>query len=216
MNIGGDMRSCSLAVFKSSLVRPIDVIALFALSSAASYSANAQNSTVIGEGSFATDCARASSVAITTGSASRQDLLMCDRAILEGNLGPKDLVASYVNRGVIHMAMGKPKLALADINRALAKDSETGEAYVNRGNLWFLGKRLEDAIQDYDKAIDLGVERPHVAHLNRAMAYEQLGNLDKAKLDYQTALQYRNDWSEAQTRLDRVEKKLLSESREDK
>ncbi len=210
------MRFCSLAVFKRSFVRLISAIALLALSNAISYSVNAQNSIVIGEGSFATDCARASSVAVTTGSASRQDLLLCDRAILEGNLGQKDLVASYVNRGVIYMAMGKPKLALADINRALSKDSETGEAYVNRGNLWFLGKRLEDAIQDYDRAIDLGVERPHVAHLNRAMAYEQLGNLDKAKLDYQAALEYRNDWSEAQTRLDRVEKKLRSDRREDK
>lgn len=199
---------CSF-VFKSSSVRLINAIALLAFSSAFSVSANAQNSIVIGESSFANDCARASSVAVTTGSASRQDLQLCDRAILEGNLGEKELVASYVNRGVIHMAMGRPKLALADINRALSKDSDTGEAYVNRGNLWFLGKRLENAIQDYDRAIDLGVERPHVAHLNRAMAHEQLGNLDKAKRDYQSALEYRNDWAQAQTRLDRVEKKLL-------
>ena len=69
------MRSCILSVFKSSLVRPVGVIALLALSSVVSYSANAQNATVIGEGSFATDCARASSVAVTTGSANRQDLL---------------------------------------------------------------------------------------------------------------------------------------------
>ncbi len=209
------MRSCFIPVLKSSLVRSAGAVALLMLSSAVSYSANAQNAAVIGASSFANDCARASSVAITTGSANRQDLNLCDRAILEGNLSQKDLVASYVNRGVIHMAMGKPKLALADINRALGMDSDTGEAYVNRGNLWFLGKRLESAIEDYDKAIDLGVERPHVAHLNRAMAHEQLGNLVQAKRDYQAALGYRNDWSQAQTRLDRVEKKLLSEHREE-
>lgn len=209
------MRSWFMPVLKSSLVRPSSLIALLVLSSVISYSANARNAAVVGAASFANDCARASNVAISTGSANRQDLELCDRAILEGNLGQKDLVASYVNRGVIHMAMGKPKLALADINRALSMDSDTGEAYVNRGNLWFLGKRLENAIQDYDKAIVLGVERPHVAHLNRAMAHEQLGNLDQAKRDYQTALEYRDDWSQAKTRLDRVEQKLLSEQREE-
>lgn len=205
------MRSSFISRSKKNLLRRVSMIVTLVILSGLGHSADAQNAAVIGAGSLAKECALASSVAVTTGSANRQDLHVCDRAIFEGKLAPKDLVASYVNRGVIHMAMGKPKLALADINRALRLDGNTGEAYVNRGNLWFLGKRLDSAIDDYDKAIKLGVERPHVAHLNRAMAHEQLGNLDQAKHDYQTALKYRSDWSQAQTRLDRVEKKLLSE-----
>jgi len=207
MNIVVDIRS----VFNRGGVRLKSTIACAFLFSFISYPAIAQNAAIVGAESFANECAKASTIASTTGSANRQDLESCDRAILDGKLRLKDLVASHVNRGVIHMAMGNPKLALSDINRALSLDSDTGEAYVNRGNLWFFAKQLNNAIADYDKAIELGIEKPHIAHLNRAMAHEQLGDLSKAKLDYQRALSYQNQWPQAQTRLDRVNIKLRNE-----
>ncbi len=170
----------------------------------------AQNGTLIGGSSFAAECYRASQVATSTGSANRLDLASCDRAILDAGLKPKDLVATYVNRGVVYMAMGNSKQALADLNRALALDKNTGEAYVNRGNLWFVGNNLPKAVADYNSALELGVEKPHVAHLNRGMAQEQLGQLEAAKSDYQAALSYIKDWSQAVTRLERIEEKLVN------
>jgi len=172
-------------------------------------SVQAQNGTLIGGNSFAAECYRASQVASSTGSANRLDLESCDRAILDAGLKPKDLIATYVNRGVVYMAMGNRKQALADLNRALALDDNTGEAYVNRGNLWFVSNNLSKAVVDYNLALELGVEKPHVAHLNRGMAQEQLGQLEAAKSDYQAALSYLKDWSQAVTRLERVEEKLV-------
>jgi len=177
-------------------------------------SVNAQNATVIGAESFADNCFQASQVATSTGTASRADIELCDRAINEGGLRSDDLVATYVNRGVIYMAMRKPQLAMADLNRALELDDDTGEAYVNRGNLWFFGNNLRNAIADYDLALELGVEKPHVAHLNRGMAREQLGDLERAKVDYEASLRFAKGWSQAQLRLERVENKIQKKARE--
>lgn len=171
-------------------------------------SAQAQNSAIIGGESFGAECYRAAQVATSTGSANGHDLKSCDRAIADGGLKRKNLIASYVNRGVIYMAMGNPKMALADLNLALKMDSDTGEAYVNRGNLWFLGKQLPNAIADYDLAIKLGVEKPHVAYLNRGMAQEQLGKLEQARANYQASLSHVEGWHEAESRLARVEEKM--------
>jgi tetratricopeptide (TPR) repeat protein len=178
-------------------------------------SADAQQySAVIGGESFGAECYRAAQVANSTGSANGHDLKLCDRAIADGSLKRESLIASYVNRGVVHMAMGNPKMALADLNLALKMDSDTGEAYVNRGNLWFMGQRLHNAIADYDLAIKLGVEKPHVAYLNRGMAQEQLGELEQARDNYRASLNHLKGWHEAESRLARVEEKIKKKQNE--
>jgi tetratricopeptide (TPR) repeat protein len=168
----------------------------------------AQSGMVIGGDSFAAECYSQSQVAILTSNANRHDLEPCNRAISDGALRRKYLVASHVNRGAIHMAMGDGKLALDDLNRALELDDKTGEAYVNRGNLWFLGKQFANAVADYDLALKLGVGQTHVAHLNRGMAQEQMGKLEEAKADYQASLNYAVGWTEAESRLTRVIEKI--------
>ncbi|MFT4635292.1 MAG: tetratricopeptide (TPR) repeat protein [Arenicella sp.] len=179
-------------------------------------SAQAQLGMVIGGDSFAAACYRASSIAISNGSASRRDLEPCQRAIYDGALSRKNLVASYVNRGAIYMALGDRKSALNDFNLALDLDDKTGEAYVNRGNLWFFGNDLPKALSDYDLALQLGVEKPHIAHLNRGMARERLGKLGEAQADYQASLSYAANWSEAALRLTRVTEKIRQKNRERK
>ncbi|MGK0375111.1 MAG: tetratricopeptide (TPR) repeat protein [Arenicella sp.] len=176
----------------------------------------AQSGMVIGGDSFAAECYRNSQVAISVGNANRHDLKPCDRAISDGTLRRDYLVASYVNRGAIHMAMADPKSALDDLNHALELDDKTGEAYVNRGNLWFLGNKFPNAVADYDLALKLGVEKPHVAHLNRGMAQEQMGKFEEAKADYQRSLNYAVGWTEAESRLARVIEKINKGNREKK
>ncbi|MFT6406992.1 MAG: tetratricopeptide (TPR) repeat protein [Arenicella sp.] len=176
--------------------------------------AHAQIGTVIGGDSFAADCYRTSQAAISAGSANRRDLGSCDRAIFDGGLRHKHLVATYVNRGAIYMAMGDRKSALHDLNLALDLDDKTGEAYVNRGNLWFFGNELTKALADYDLALELGVEKPHIAHLNRGMARERLAMLAEAQSDFQESLNYAPGWFEAEFRLTRVTDKISKKNLE--
>lgn len=175
---------------------------------AAVQTSSAQSATVIGRDSFAVECYRVSQIVATSKNTNRAALVSCDRAIKEGQLGPKDLVATYVNRRVVYMAMAKPVLALKDLNRALALDQDTGEAYVNRGNLWFLAQQLPNAITDYDLTLKQGIKQTHVAYLNRGIAREGLGHFEQAKQDYIAALGLIEDWPEASKRLIRVEERI--------
>jgi len=178
--------------------------------------AQAQSGSLVGGDSFGAECFRASQVAASTGSADRHDLESCDRAIFDGDLKRKDLIVIYVNRGVIHMAMGNSQQAMTDFHRALEMDGDIGEAYLSRGNLWFFGNNLPNAVAGYDLALELGVEKPHIAHLNRGMAHEQLGLLAQAKSDYQTLLNYVKGWYETKSRLERVKEQISKKQRERK
>ncbi len=173
----------------------------------------AQNASIIGRDSFGQECYRASQVAAVSKNTNQAALLSCNRAIEEGQLAPSDLVASYVNRGVVYMAMGKPRRALKDLNHALSLNQDTGEAYVNRGNLWFMAQKLPNAIADYDLALKLGIKQTHVAYLNRGIARESLGYLQYAKEDYLAALALIDNWPEASKRLARVDEKIRKQAK---
>lgn len=166
----------------------------------------AQTSSLIGGSGFANECYQNSQRATQTLGVARQNLEPCDRAIDDAALPQNDLVASLVNRGIIHAALQDYVAAAKDYNRALELDDKVGEAYINRGNLWFLAQRFEDAIVDYDFALQFGVVNMHVAHLNRGMALEQLGQKDAAKASYQQALEIIPEWPPALLRIARLDK----------
>ena len=44
----------------------------------------------------------------------------------------------------------------------------------------------------------------YIAHYNRGLTYEKMGELDKAEADYRRALQLMPDWSRARNKLDRI------------
>jgi tetratricopeptide (TPR) repeat protein len=164
---------------------------------------------VIGAGSIAQECYRLSSASSMTGHASGADIKVCNNAIRNGNLRKRDLIATHVNRGIIYVALENHKLAAKDYNRAIDLSDNVSEAYVNRGNLWFTAKRYQEAIEDYDKSLEQEFSQAHIAHLNRGMVYETLGKLSQAKENYLAALELKEGWSEALSRLDRVNTKLL-------
>jgi tetratricopeptide (TPR) repeat protein len=167
--------------------------------------------TIIGGESLAAECFAASQAAVLNGTSNRIHLDVCTRAIKDVHLSTENLAGSYVNRGVIYMAIKRPDDALKDINRALGIDGNTAEAYLNRGNIWFATGEITKAVVDYDLAIKLGVQKVHVAHLNRGIARESLGYLSAAQRDYQAALEAQPEWSEALSRLDRVNKTIQQE-----
>ena len=168
----------------------------------------AQSMQVIGGNSYARECFQLSSSASLSGSAGRTDVEVCDKALAHGGLKRKDLVATYVNRGVLKVAIEDFVGAAQDYNRAIELSGDTAEAYINRGNLWFVSGRYAEAIADYDKSLELGLYQAHVALLNKGMALESLGNLTEAKEAYSAALERNPEWTQASSRLARVNRKL--------
>ena len=168
-----------------------------------------QTSTVFGNNAMAKDCFLASQIAATTGYSSQRDLDNCNDAILQGNLNSRDVVATYVNRGIIKVALSDITGGMADYETALKlRPNDAAEAYVNRANLRLLAKQYNLAIDDYNKALEMEVSKPHIAVLNLGLAYEYLGDLSEAKKHYQQALETVPEWSVAIEKLARVNRKL--------
>ena len=160
--------------------------------------------TVIGGGSYARNCYMASTLAIQLNSASDADIEECDQALLHGRLTRKDLLATYVNRGILFGAMEDYQRALKDYRTAIDLGPETGEVYVNLGNLYLLSKKYDVAIEQYTTAIELTLTKNHIAHFNRAMAYENNKEFANAEADYRRAIELSPEWVLPQLRLERL------------
>lgn len=167
----------------------------------------AQSMQVMGANSYATGCYQNSVRANRLDNANFSDLENCNKAIEYGHLKKQDLIATYVNRGILYVAMGNLRKAAKDYSRALDLSGEVAETYLNRGNLWFLASRFEEAIADYNKAQQLGIRQAHIMFLNRGMAYENLGLLNKAEDNYLASLDVAPEWSPAIEKLQRVGRK---------
>lgn len=61
------------------------------------------------------------------------DFRTCDAALRDGG-SAADVVATYVNRGILYLRSGRIEPAVADFDRATALDPGEPEAYLNRGS----------------------------------------------------------------------------------
>ena len=163
-----------------------------------------QSMSVIGGGSYARNCYMSSTLAIQLNSASDADIQECNQAILHGRLTRKDLLATYVNRGILHGAMEDYQKALKDYRTAIDLGPQTGEVYVNLGNLYLLSQKYDVAIEQYTTAIELTLTKNHIAHFNRAMAYENNKEFANAEADYRRAIELSPEWVLPQLRLERL------------
>ena len=164
----------------------------------------AQSVTVLGTSAEAQECYFSAQVAIQMQSTSRSEIRACTNALLTQNLGLRDKAGTYINRGILYVALGEYQLAIRDYATAKKLYPKFGAIYVNRGNLFFIGESYDSAIAEYNKALDLGLRQNYVAHLNRGMAYEKLGKFYKAEADYRQAIALAPEWNEAKSKLERV------------
>lgn len=126
----------------------------------------------------------------------------CDQA-LNTSLTPHDRAATFINRGVLRLALNEVNFALTDFDSGLAIDSSIGEGYIDRGASLIQKHQFAEAIRDIDKGIALGARRPGLAYYDRAIADEQLGDLPAAYKDYQQALVLQPDFTMASDELKR-------------
>ncbi len=168
---------------------------------------SAQSMTVIGGEATAQECFRAATLAAQLNIASHGDLESCTFALDHAHLRIHDRAATYLNRGIVNAAIGEFDAAKKDYERARRLAPEHGEIYVNRGNIFFLGQVYDKAVREYTHALELDIAKKHVAHFNRALAYEKLGEFGKAESDYLTALELAPEWEAAKTKLSRLREK---------
>lgn len=166
--------------------------------------AGAQSMTVLGGDSYARNCYAAATFAANMNSASQEDLTTCSNALQYGSLSQRDLLATLVNRGVVAVALEDYKQAVSDYERAVELDPTTGEVYVNRGNLFFMGQAFDKAVAEYSTALRLGLGKEHIAYYNRGLAYEKMKDTENAVADYRRASELAPEWTRPQEKLEKL------------
>lgn len=127
----------------------------------------------------------------------------CTTALEQQALTVKDRAATYINRGILRARLDDPDGALADYDTGLRIDPMLAEGYIDRGATLIAMKRYQDALTDIDKGISIGTDRPHIAYYDRAIAYEALGDIKGAYLDYKQAVELAPDFQLAIEQLKR-------------
>jgi tetratricopeptide (TPR) repeat protein len=136
------------------------------------------------------------------GGDARDGINTCTYA-LDTLLSPTDRAATFVNRGVLRLSLHQDDRALADIDAGLAIAPDLGDAYVDRGAVSIALGRYDDALADLNRGIALGPHRPQVAYYDRAIIYEQQGDIRSAYNDYKKALDIAPDFEPAANELKR-------------
>lgn len=126
---------------------------------------------------------------------SAANLGICDDALGDRGLGLRDRVATYVNRGILHVQHGAYAEAIADYDRAIALDAAEPDAYLNKG-LALLRRdgSGEQAAPLFTMAIERGTREPAIAYYVRGVANELNGDIPAAYADLRRAAQLAPDW----------------------
>ncbi|MGE0596481.1 MAG: tetratricopeptide repeat protein [Hyphomonadaceae bacterium] len=132
-------------------------------------------------------------------------LRTCSTALNEGALARGERAATLVNRGVIHAARGSHGSALADFNAAGRVNPGLAEAYTNRGQALLQVRQFAQAIEALNAGIERGPNEPEKAYYNRAVAYEEMGDVRAAYNDYRRAAELAPSWDAPRTELARFQ-----------
>ncbi len=166
-------------------------------------SAMAQESvTVLGPTLF-DECAAAAAAAQRTGHVGSTDLQTCSAAIGRSWWIVGETAAAFVNRGTLHLVRGENDKAVNDFSQAIKANPSLASAYNDRGVALSSLHRQADAIRDFSQALALNAENADQVVFNRALAYEDAGDLKRAFLDYRKAAELNPGWDQPSRQLAR-------------
>ncbi len=98
----------------------------------------------------------------------------------------------WQTRGMLWVRAGRLDLAHADLTRAIELDPQSAVAYYNRAMVELDQGRDQEALADCDRALALQPHKYLRAYLARGHIYEQLGNREQARQNYEWALRARS------------------------
>lgn len=160
---------------------------------------SSQSATTVLGGGLAEACFRS----VKAGLADRPVLELCTTALESEALRRRDRAGTYVNRGIVNLRMRSIDPALSDFQRAERLNPLVGEIFVNRGAALISKARFTEAVAEIDRGLTLGIDEPHKAYYNRALAKEGLDDLKGAYLDYRKASELDPTWTAPQNQLAR-------------
>jgi tetratricopeptide (TPR) repeat protein len=143
----------------------------------------------------ADSCAAASASAQEGGRVTDAALANCSLAVKYAiHDGARAEVLS--NRSVLHYARGEYDAALADNTAALKLNDRMAEAIVNRGSIYLVQHRPQAAAANFDRALMFSPAHLEKVYFNRALAREDMGDLNGAYADYAQAARLAPQWDQ--------------------
>ena len=131
------------------------------------------------------------------------ELQRCNVALSEEGLTRHDEVATYVNRGILKLRLGRLAESASDFDTAIGQDPDEPEAYLNKGMVALRMNQGEQALSLFDSALARKTRRPALAYYGRGVAQEMAGRIREAYLDYRQASLLEPQWREPRTELAR-------------
>ena len=138
------------------------------------------------------------------GAPTMEVLRFCDDALHREALTDDELVATFVNRGILKARLGDLDEAIADYDAALSRDPDEPEAYLNKGfALLHLSDSGAQAKPLFDTALAKKTRRPELAYYGRGVANEMTGEVRAAYMDYREASRLDPKWRQPKAELAR-------------
>jgi len=129
----------------------------------------------------------------------------CNAALGQEVLPYSDLVASYVNRGILRLVKADYRSAESDFNQAMALQPNQAEAWLNKGIARYQQGDTKAALEHFDRAIRLRTRFAALAYFGRALANEDSGNIKGAYADLKRASQLNPQWDAPRRELTRFQ-----------
>jgi len=158
--------------------------------------AGAQTVVSMGRG-YAHDCF----IYAKAGTDPADGVAVCDQALKEELLIPKDKAATFDNRGVMLDRLGRTEKAAADFHMAIALNESQGDPYVNLGSMLIKERRYGEALDQINKGLALGMSYPQIGYYDRALAEEMTGQYKDAYYDFKKVLEIEPGYAPATERL---------------
>lgn len=174
------------------------------------FSARAQAIAVFG-GGFGEACWRAAlaSTLIHMDSAVEEarwkadSIQTCDDAISGSGLDRRDLASTYVNRSILEMSRENYAVAETNLNVALKLIPKLAEAHVDLGSTMINMKKYDEGVRETELGLALKSKEPERGYYNLGIAYEYLGNLQKAYDSYKQASALAPTWQDPKDQMAR-------------
>jgi tetratricopeptide (TPR) repeat protein len=116
-------------------------------------------------------------------------LEICNDALKDDALSPKNRAATFNNRGIVHMRSNNRDAAERDYQAALRISPNIAETQINLGAMFYANEMYTESVTVLNEGVKAESEGSRaVAHYNRALSFEKLGELDEAYADLLAAL----------------------------
>lgn len=104
----------------------------------------------------------------------------CDFALRDSSVGDEERARLQLNRAALSAARGDGRLALSDLNAARDRLGELPQFHLTLSAAQIRVGDFNGAQESARRALELELEPSHLAHFNRAIALERLGQYDEA------------------------------------